>query len=348
MKAAVLWNAREAVRQTTTLWQDAQSRPSAPWWKSSWQWAQSTGSVYLTAVPCPAGKSAVSLRWHAAQAIVACLPAKNSAVSFRAGCTNFSTWKEAVPWQVSQRCGSWPRCGSLWHVRHSVEIPVSLTAVPLPAGNAAVAFVWHFAQGTVSCLPVSVNFARECSKRSGLKPFVARPWHLAQSEPTWPRCGSLWQAAHSKETPRYFRVAADGARPFTSPPAEAVSATWHFSQATPACAPAKNSGRRGCWNPESLNDVVPWHVSQVAPSLPLWGSAWHEAHTAFAPRKSTVRCASGTRRCAAAALWQAAQGVVACLPSRGNFVRWAWSNFAGAKPLSVWQAAQSSAPKTPL
>ena len=77
---------------------------------------------------------------------------------------------------------------------------------------------------------------------------------------------------------------------------------WHFSQAMPACAPAKNSGRRGCSNVESLNDVVPWHVSQLAPSLPPWGSAWHEAHAAFAPRKSTVRCARGTRACAAAAL----------------------------------------------
>ena len=45
VKAAVLWNAREAVRQIVELWHDAQSRPRAPWCASSWQCAQSTGSA---------------------------------------------------------------------------------------------------------------------------------------------------------------------------------------------------------------------------------------------------------------------------------------------------------------
>ena len=118
--------------------------------------------------PPAGGVVLVSLGWHSAQAIVACFPTKNPAVSFFFGCVNFATRNDAASWQVSQRGESWPRCGSLWQVRHSVEMPVKRTAVPVPAGNVPVSFAWHFAQGTVSCLPVSANFARVWTKRSAL------------------------------------------------------------------------------------------------------------------------------------------------------------------------------------
>src|SRR5512140_1149373 len=112
VNAAVLWKARDAVRQITALWHEAQSRPSAPRWMSSWQGAQETGSAYLTVVPRPAGKSIVSLRWHWSQGTAACLATKNSSVSFFFECVNFATRNEAASWQVSQRGESWPRWGS--------------------------------------------------------------------------------------------------------------------------------------------------------------------------------------------------------------------------------------------
>ena len=135
-------------------------------------------------MPRPEGKSIVSLRWHSAQAIVACLATKKPSVSFFFGCANFSILNVEVEWHVSQRGETWPRCGSLWQVLQSVPMPVSRTAVPLPAGNVPVSFAWHLAHGTVSCLPVSGNFEAVCAKRSALYPFVARPWHFAQSAPT--------------------------------------------------------------------------------------------------------------------------------------------------------------------
>ena len=140
---------------------------------------------------------------------------------------------------------------------------------------------------------MSWNFALEWTKRSGLKPFTASPWHFAQSGPTWPRCGSLWQVAHANGTPLYWRDPAGGPIPLTRPTTDVASGRWHFSHATAAWAPWKNSGWRGCWKAVSLKDVVPWQVWQVVPSFPLWTSAWHDAHAAFAPRKSTIRCETG-------------------------------------------------------
>ncbi len=46
-------------------------------------------------------------------------------------------------------------------------MPFNRTAVPFPAGNAAVSVLWHSRQATVRCNPVKANAARSCEKAAG-------------------------------------------------------------------------------------------------------------------------------------------------------------------------------------
>ena len=141
----------------------------------------------------------------------------------------------------------------------------------------------------------------------GLEALRPRGRGSSRSRLTCPRCGSLWQVAHWKETPRYCR-AATGAPALAGPRARDGSARWHFSHATPSCAPAKNSGCCGCRNVESLKEARP--VARLAGGAELSPCGRRRGRTRTpSSRRGSRRSAgtSGTRGCAAASLWQAAQ-----------------------------------------
>ncbi len=149
--------------------------------------------------------------WHAAHGAVACSPFQNSGGP---ECRNDGTLKLSGEWHVAQAVPSWPRCGSLWQPTQAVGSPFSRTALPLPAGNVPVSFLWHFAQARDACRPASGNADFPWSNLTGANFGPETAWQLSQEEETWPRCGSLWQLAQAVERPRYVRSPTGTGRPF--------------------------------------------------------------------------------------------------------------------------------------
>ena len=150
--------------------------------------------------------------------------------------------KAADEWHVAQDVPSWPRCGSLWQVAQVVPSPFSRMAVPVPAGNLAVSFWWHFSHARGECLPVSGNAVRAWSKPITANFAPVTEWHFSQEAPTWPRWGSLWQVAQAVERSRYVLSPIGTGRPF----GPVFAPPWHCSHASFSWAPAKSSGNRGC------------------------------------------------------------------------------------------------------
>ena len=153
----------------------------------------------FTAVPRPAGKSASAFLWHSAQGAVACLPRKKTAGFLW---TYVFTLKSTVEWHVSHFGPTCPRWGSLWQEAQAVAAPRYRTAVPWPAGKAAVSFLWHFWQSVVACFPVSLKGDWSCRKTTAANfaPAAVPPatvWQASHLTPSWPRWGSLWQVAQS-------------------------------------------------------------------------------------------------------------------------------------------------------
>jgi hypothetical protein len=155
--------------------------------------------LYLTAVPFPDGNAASSDLWHLAQGAVVCAPFQNSGDPL---CLNTGTSNVSAVWHVAHVPPSWPRCGSLWQVAQSVPRPFSRTAVPLPAGDFAVSFLWHFSHASGACLPASGNADFAWSNFTGANFAPVTAWQVSQEAVSWPRCGSLWQLAHATERPR--------------------------------------------------------------------------------------------------------------------------------------------------
>ncbi len=285
--------------------------------------------------------------WHEAQGAFSWPPFQNSG---EPGCLKTGTLNVSGEWQVAQLVPSWPRCGSLWQVAHAVPSPFSRTAVPLPAGNVAVSFLWHFSHARDACFPESGNADFAWSNLRGRNFAPVTTWQLSQDAPTCPRCGSLWQEAHVVESPRYVLSPTGTGRPFGpdfGPP-------WHLSQGRLSWAPEKKSGKRGCLNSFGRKLSVPWHVAHAVPRSPLWGSSWHAAQSVLSPRKSTTFGDLWPAPEAPAAptpfapgppapggTWHAAHFAVACLPVSGKRVFAAWSNGAPRNAFSSWQTEQS-------
>ena len=75
-----------------------------------------------TAVPWPAGKSAVTVLWQVMHSMVACLPVSgNSAREWsNETCLKLAA---ATEWHEPHCAPSWPRWASRWQVAHSMDSP---------------------------------------------------------------------------------------------------------------------------------------------------------------------------------------------------------------------------------
>src|SRR5437868_2163835 len=138
---------------------------------------------------CATGVLKSPLVWQSLQATVLCFPSSGNFVfEWSKPCICAMRVQLEVTWQLSQVAAKAPLCGSVWQPVHfAKESPVYFMY-----GLASWIGVWHFAQSSFSCAPVSGYFeAAWLNFDAGFHP--ARVWQRAQSVPTCPRCSSVWQ-----------------------------------------------------------------------------------------------------------------------------------------------------------
>lgn len=174
--------------------------------------------------------------------------------------------------------------------------------------------MWHFAQSTVACLPVSGYFDVLCSftpKSDGFHPSTV--WHSAHSPflgraSNCPLCGSgLWQSAQFANATGLLK----------SP------LTWHCTQLTLACMPS--SGYFVVeWSNANPGNIffqlaVVWQSSQRCLNAPLCGSTWH------AVQESNFMSRYRAAPPGWSGLWHFSQATFICNPVSGYRV-FEWSN----------------------
>ena len=293
---------------------------------SAWQAAHSVfsprkstafGAAFPLALPVPFGfegaeaTSAFGL-WQAAQASGPCFPSRGNFV--------FTLWSNGAPfqpvslWQAEQSWGKSPLWASLWQAEQGAGFSFTFAA----------GWTWHLRHGTSACLPTSGEPLRAWSNRSTFHPGAIAAWQALQSVPIDSLWGFRWQSVHTWNL-----------RPFQ------VLPTWHFSQRTVRWAPSSWKAALE-WSKSltvSLKETVTaWQVMQAAPSFPMCGSWWQEAHSGLAVRNERV-------------LWHLAhcEATGACFPSRGKPASRAWSKDLSLKwrmsasrpPCSTWHRTQS-------